>query len=103
MISFKRGTYLLIRVDGTEELFEGKPRIEEQQRLIGCNTCDVVTLERTPYGEARTIMIVDDTGMVDHKPVNEKATAIARTVFGPGYRWTIHGNVIIADDRDFAP
>jgi hypothetical protein len=47
-------------------------------------------------------MIVDDTGMIDHKPVNAKATELYRAKCNPGTPFSIHGDVAIVNDADFA-
>jgi hypothetical protein len=87
----KRGQYKIIRVDGTETVYEGKPAIGEISRLIGCDALDTVTLDR----RRATVMFVDDTGMLDRKPVNAKATALYRARCKPGTVWAIHGDVVI--------
>jgi hypothetical protein len=91
-------TYKIIRVDGTETTHEGKPTIREITRLIGCDGLDHVTIDR----KRQTVMFVDDTGMIDHKPVNPKATALYRSVCKPGTVHCIHGDVVIVNDGDFA-
>lgn len=93
-----KGGYRLIRVDGTESLVEQKPTIRAIQRDIGCQVCDTVTLD----GTNMIIMVVDDTGMLDRKPINRKASEMVRSVFGPQYPYDIHGDVAIVWDGDFA-
>lgn len=97
-IEMPRGRYKIIRVDGTEIVRPNRPSIQKIQQEIGCECCDTITLRRDPP----IVMIVDDTGMVDHKPVNPKATELARAVFGPEYLYSIHGDVAIVNDEDFA-
>jgi len=58
---------------------------------------DTVILRRDPM----IVMIVDDTGMLDHRPVNQRATDLAREAFGDHYPYCIHGDVAIAYDSDF--
>lgn len=94
----KRGEFRIIRVDGSEEVIVGVPTIRRIQAAIGCACCDTVVLDRNN----ETIMMVDDTGMVDEKPVNEKATALYRSVCRAGTNGTIHGDVAIVNDEDFA-
>ncbi len=96
-----RGQYRIIRVDGSETVVEEKPTIKAAHKAIGCNCIDTVTLTRGRH-HAIIVMLVDDTGMIDGKPVNEKATEMARVVFGPAYPYSIHGDVVIANDGDFA-
>ena len=98
MISVKHGTYKVIRVDGDEEVREMKPTITRIHADIGCECVDTVTLDR----EREIIMMVDDTGAIDGKPVNRKATAFMQEVFGPQYPNSIHGDVAIVWDGDFA-
>jgi hypothetical protein len=91
------GTYKIIRTDGTEMMHTGKPTIREITQLIGCKGLDTVTIDR----KKRTVMFVDDTGMIDGKPVNAKATALYRAVCKPGTVHSIHGDVVIVNDGDF--
>ncbi len=86
----------ILRVDGTTETIT-PPRhqaIKTISAALGCSTCDVVNLR-----DGR-VMLVDDTGMVDGKPVNPKATAIYHGVYSTPY--SIHGDAAIANDEDFA-
>jgi hypothetical protein len=100
MIEQPRGQYRIIRVDGIETIVPEKPTIRAICKAIGCVVLDTVTLSRDgPV--ASVIMLMDDTGMIDGKPVNESATAIARGAFGPQYAHSIHGDVAIANDGDF--
>jgi hypothetical protein len=85
------GTYKLIRCDGSEAVFSGKISLAEIERLIGCTGLDHVTIDRL----RQTVMFVDDTGMVDGKPVNPKATALYHAVSTPGNPYSLHGDVVI--------
>jgi hypothetical protein len=91
------GEYRIIRVDGTEELVEERPTIQKIYRAIGCECCDSVTLDH----KKMIVMMVDDTGMVDGKPVNSKATALYHARCKPGTIWAIHGDVAIVNDESF--
>ena len=98
----RQGQWLVIRVDGKEEPMEGKPTIGKIYRALGVTCCDSVTL-RFPNGKQDAIvMMVDDTGMVDGKPVNPKATELYHTRCKPGTLFSIHGDVAIVNDEDFA-
>lgn len=92
------GTYKVIRIDGTETIHRGKASLSEITRLIGCSGLDTVTIDR----RRRTVMFVDDTGMIDNKAVNPKATALYHAVCMPGTAHQIHGDVVIVNDGDFA-
>lgn len=72
--------------------------IGEIQKLIGCDCCDVVNLR-----DGR-VMLVDDTGKIDGKPVNSRATEIYRSIYplAAEHGASIHGDVAIAIDEDFA-
>lgn len=94
----KRGTYLIIRVDGSEETIEKHPFLKTICKQIGCDCIDTVLIDR----KSETVMIVDDTGMVDGKPVNAKATELYHAICKPGTPFSIHGDVAICNDRDFA-
>lgn len=93
-----RGEYRIIRVDGSEELVRQKPTLEVVHRATGCDCIDAIALTRGPAG-AETVMIVDDTGMVNGKPVNSKATELYHQfIVSP---FSIHGDVAIVNDEDF--
>lgn len=92
------GEYLLIRVNGDETLIEQKPSIAGIQTAIHADCLDSVILDRSRM----IVMMVDDTGMIDHKPVNPKATALYHSICKPGTAHCIHGDVAIVNDGDFA-
>jgi hypothetical protein len=87
-------THRLIRIDGTETILEHRPSFEEMRRLIGCECLDTVTIDR----RKQTVMFVDDSGMIDGKPVNPKATARYHRICKPGTIHAVHGDVVIVDD-----
>ena len=97
MEQIARGTYKILRMDGSEKFYEESPRLRRIQQLIGAETIDTVTLDR----RTGQIMVVDDTGMIDGKPVNPKATELYHAVCKPGTVWAIHGDVALVNDRDF--
>ena len=98
----KRGQWLIIRVDGTEEPMEGRPSIYEVYQALGCECIDTVSLVKDSSGQALVVMIVDDTGMIDRKPVNPKATAMMRFTARGILPCAIHGDVALVNDEDFA-
>jgi hypothetical protein len=93
-----RGSYWIIRVDGSATLYEERPTLRQICAAIGCTVIDTVILDR----KKEVVMIVDDTGMIDGKPVNAKATELYHAVCKPGTIWSIHGDVAIVNDEDFA-
>jgi len=99
MPEIKQGQWLVIRVDGTEEPMEGKPTIRKIHYALGVTCCDSVTLR---FDHPAIVMMVDDTGMVDGKPVNPKATELDHMRCKPGTIFAIHGDVAIVNDEDFA-
>ena len=98
MIDQRQGSFRVIRVDGSEELVAERPTIGKIHTAIGCECLDMVLLDP----EHEIVMAVDDTGMVDGKPVNPKATALYHSICKPGTVFSIHGDVAIVNDRDFA-
>jgi hypothetical protein len=100
VVDVKRGTFKVIRTDGTEQLIQERPSIRRISALIGAVTCDTVTLTRRGF-RAAIMMICDDTGMVAGKPVNPKATELYHAVCYPGTIYAIHGDVAVAHDSDF--
>jgi hypothetical protein len=117
-----RGTYLIVRCDGTEELMRDMPTAEKLCRAIGADTLDTVILTwiGTPgRSPPDLIMSVDDRGyeteVIDHDrnhielrpvharlPVNERATLWYWAICLPGTTHQIVGDVVIARDQDFA-
>ena len=95
----KCGQWLVIRTDGTEEPMEGKPTIGKINRVLGVTCLDSVPLR---HGQDAIVMMCDDTGMVDGKPVNSKATELYHSRCKPGTLYSIHGDVAIVNDEDFA-
>ena len=89
----------ILRTDGrSEEHHVGKHiAIDWVTRMIGApGALDTVNLR-----DGR-VMLVDDTGLVDGKPRNEKATELYLGVCRPGVDAFIAGDVAIAVDEDFA-
>ena len=93
-----KGQFRVIRVSGSEELITDKPSIEKLHVAMGCDCCDTVILDRNQM----IVMLVDDNGRSDGKPINRKATALYHSVCRPGTIDTIHGDVAIVNDEDFA-
>lgn len=90
------GKMLIVRINGAEEVHE-RVSIREIERLIGASSLDTVILKHRPT----VVMLVDDTGMIDHRPVKSKATELYHAVCKPGTVYAIHGDVAIANDNDF--
>ena len=91
-------TVEVIRTDGTRETVTiARPHraIVEIATLIEAETLDTVNLR-----DGR-VMLVDDTGMIDGRPINDEATRLYWTV-RPGTFNSIFGDVVIATDADFA-
>jgi hypothetical protein len=99
MEQIRRGEYRIIRTNGTETLIEEKPTLDAVRRAIGADGIDTVCLDKRTRTQ---IMVVDDTGMVDGKPVNSKATELYHSICKPGTVWAIHGDVALCNDLDFA-
>lgn len=86
----------ILRVGGGREVHD-LPRhrlLQSIQRLIGCACCDAIHLR-----DGR-VMLVDDVGMVDNKPINPGATAVYHGIYSSPY--SIHGDVAIVLDKEFA-
>lgn len=88
----------VIRCNGTRE----KATISRTQMVASCNQLlGVVAFDVVNLRDGR-VMLVDDTGLVDGKPVNPEATKLYLAICKPGTRASIHGDVVIAIDEDFA-
>lgn len=88
---------VVIRVDGSIESIARTPRTSDLAISIGADTLDTVML-----ADRRHVMLVDDTGLVDGKPINERATALYHQVCVRGTVHPICGDVAIVPDGDFA-
>jgi hypothetical protein len=95
-ITIPSGTYRVLRVDGTEETIPRKPTIQDIERTIGSTWLDTVDLRRN-----NVVMLVDDNGHADGKPINPKATELYHAVCKPGTTWPIVGDVALVNDEDF--
>ena len=91
--------YTILRTDGTEETINEQPTLHGIREAIHCETLDVVQIGRAKGTDE--IMLVDDSGALTGKPVNEKATQLYHRICKPGTTWQIRGDVAIARDRDF--
>lgn len=102
-MNVERGKWVVIRCDGSQEektWSGGKATTRAIHAAIGCDCCDTVVLRKSKdMMEAEIVMMVDDTGMIDGKPVNPKATDLYHSVRRTPY--SIHGDVAIVNDADF--
>jgi hypothetical protein len=48
--------------------------------------------------DGKPLWLVDDTGMLDGKPVNPKATALYQAICRPGTIRPIHGDAVIVNN-----
>jgi len=120
-----RGSFLVIRTDGSEETHElpafrdgSGPRVAAVKRALGFNVLDFVTLTRRGR-TADLVMIVNDMGYESRAvedadgvtlvpvrarfPVNERATAIYHATCKPGSPGMAHeivGDVAVIHDAD---
>lgn len=90
----------VIRVDGTEEQLPHAITMRRALDLIGADTIDTVSLKH--LGGPLQVMLVDDAGMIDDKPINQKATALYHANSRAGNPHSIHGDVVVLFDEDFA-
>jgi hypothetical protein len=95
-----RGSYLVIRADGTETTVLTRPSVAELRRALGCKWLCAVTLSRRADAAPEVIMNIDDTGLLDRKPVNARATELVRQARGQEHP-EIYGDVALVNDADF--
>lgn len=93
--------YVAIMTTGQTAIMKGRPTIDLACKAIGCETIDVLVLNRGDDGQPKIVMLVDDEGLLNDSPVNPEATKLAWSALGPGFQHSIHGNVVIANDHDF--
>jgi hypothetical protein len=107
----ERGKFKVIRTDGSEEEFLLKPTIRRIMQVICAQTLDTVRIGKNPAnGPPDTIMMVDDIGsgfcgterVCPTKSINERGTALYRSICKPGTTASIYGDVAIVNDEDFA-
>lgn len=94
---------LLIRTDGTITDLppEAIGNTDVICYLIGATTLDAVTLKHLGL-RPKIVMLVDDAGMVDHRPPNAEATRLYHLNCIPGTFHPICGDVVVCPDSDFA-
>lgn len=89
----------IIRVDGTEEDLVAPITLAEARRHINAQGLDTVQLR---HSRPVHVMLVDDTGAIDGKPPNLKATELYWLNCRPGTTHRICGDVVVVPDEDFA-
>lgn len=89
-----------IFTDGSTADFDQPRSIREIANLIGAANCDTVTLKH--MGNPVHVMVIDDNGLNDGRPVNAEATRLYHLNCRPGTTAQIHGDVFITPDEDFA-
>lgn len=89
----------IIRVDGTEEDLQAPITIAQALQHIKAEGIDTVQLRH--LGRPLHVMLVDDTGLIDGKPVNEKASQLYWANCRPGTTHPICGDVVVVLDLDF--
>lgn len=88
----------IIRIDGRREISQVSRH--SVTRVIR-NAIDADTLDAVDLRDGR-VMMVDDTGAIDNKPVNPEATKLYHGVCRPGTTHQIHGDVAIVIDAELA-
>lgn len=91
----------LIRANGTFQDLPTPVTPGEIERLIGApQATDTVVLRH--MGHPTHVMVVDDTGMVDRRPVNKAATVLYWQSCAAGNKpYPIHGDVVIVPAEEF--
>lgn len=90
-------SWIVIPVEGPERVFHSRASISRVHlELKPASGCDVVNLR-----DGR-VMMVDDTGLIDGKSINERATKIYHSLCKPGTVHPICGDVAIVNDSDFS-
>lgn len=93
--------FTLLREDGTQERYPVTPTFPLMAHLLRCESFDVVQIGKANTPSDDQIMLVDDTSMLDGKPINPEATRLYHRLTRPDNPYSIHGDVIVAYDRDF--
>lgn len=90
----------LIRASGETVTFDRPKSISAINQLLGATVCDTVALKH--LGHPLHVMLVDDAGIEKDLPVNPEATKLYLANCRPGVQATIHGDVYVCPDDDFA-
>jgi hypothetical protein len=91
----------ILRTDGAVENCAEVCSISRIRELINAPSgLDTVSLHH--LGPPLMVMLIDDTGFLDGRPVNPKATALYHANCLPGTTHPICGDVFICPDDDFA-
>ena len=93
--------YTVIRVDGREELYAEDFTIDRIHTLLACRWLHVVNIGKANDPPDDRLLLVDDTGLLEGKPINPVATRLYRRV-APGSAHHIHGDVVLTYDRFLA-
>ena len=91
--------FLPVAGDRQARVIEKRGAIKTIRSMIGAPIAtDTVNLR-----DGR-VLIVDDTGLLDGRPVNPAATALFRSIYplAEENKTNIHGDCVIAVDEDFA-
>jgi len=81
------GTATVYRLDGTTELLDHRPTLEESRKIID-GWIELIKVGRT------TTLVVDEEGRIKDKPVNREITAMYGHCTYGGY---IVGDVIVLE------
>jgi hypothetical protein len=102
LMNVQRGTWRVVRTNGTIELRDTKPTTALALTAIGADTPDTVNLRHDSQGKrSDTVMLVDDTGHQRGRPFNMIATQLYHRRCVPGTTHTIVGDVALVNDNDF--
>lgn len=89
----------LLRADGTRVDLVGPIGFLDARKMIGAETCDVVSLRH--LGHPLHVMLLDDLGHVRGLPVNVEATKLYHANCRPGTTHQIVGDVLVVPDGDY--
>lgn len=90
----------IIRTDGAEEPLPNRISIGHACRLVDASILTTVLLRHLGY--PMQVMLVDDAGHLEGKPINPKATELYHANCRPGTTHQIRGDVVIVFDEDYA-
>lgn len=114
--ALKRGTYMVLRTDGTNTVTAGRPNIHDIAKAINAKLLDEVSVGRAVHNDVK--MFVNDRGYdaieIEKSPghtdlvpihakfaVNVEATKLYHAICKPGTTHQIVGDVVLAHDNDF--
>jgi hypothetical protein len=101
-LAVPRGSYRLVRTDGTETTAAAEPVLRGVYRALGCKPRCARIISYDEDGDPVMMMEYDSNGAKNGKPLNPQATELARRVWDPDHYYPqIYGDVALINYADY--